>query len=521
LKKFSKWLHKYIGLLLLVFLIWMSISGILLNHPDLISGLDVPEVFIPRQYLIDNWERGAINTAVFSKQHPATVITAGKMGVWRSNDSGRSFRSFMGKGFADHKYDQKTSSILMTSVQGKELIVACTYGGVYYRQLNQDTWHKAQLPDDEERPMKALVARSKLFLFTESNVYSSELNPDVLEFKIEHVPRNGANNVTMIKLFFDLHGGEVWGLPGKLLFDLVGILLIVLCVTAFYTWYYPKKLKLRLRWKIKNRRKNPRVFKFLLKYHLDFGIWSAAILLLMSVTGLFMRPPLLVAIANDTVSASMYSGPLPDNPWHKKIRNAAYDPASDSFIIDCRDGVYQGPADFSRSFKFKPLPVPVFVMGATVMECDSTGILRLGSFNGLYRIHMKSKAAVDDIHGTVPQNVSALRPGKYILTGYFATPDSAEFITTHDGGLLHLYGNSRFGPFPMPDELRLNQSMPLWNYLFELHNGRLFQDLIGNWYILFVPLGALLTTILILTGIIDWLIVWLRNRRTRLKHETQ
>jgi hypothetical protein len=36
--KISKWLHKYIGLVLLLFLMWMSISGVLMNHPELISG---------------------------------------------------------------------------------------------------------------------------------------------------------------------------------------------------------------------------------------------------------------------------------------------------------------------------------------------------------------------------------------------------------------------------------------------------------------------------------------------------
>jgi len=29
----SRWLHKYVGLLLILFLMWMSISGVLMNHP--------------------------------------------------------------------------------------------------------------------------------------------------------------------------------------------------------------------------------------------------------------------------------------------------------------------------------------------------------------------------------------------------------------------------------------------------------------------------------------------------------
>jgi hypothetical protein len=48
--KISKWLHKYIGLALILFLMWMSLSGVLMNHPDLIAGIYVPRLLVPLQY---------------------------------------------------------------------------------------------------------------------------------------------------------------------------------------------------------------------------------------------------------------------------------------------------------------------------------------------------------------------------------------------------------------------------------------------------------------------------------------
>ena len=73
----SKWIHKYLGLLLILFIGWMSVSGILMNHPDWISGLSVPRWLVPPQYRIHNWSRGALRVGVFSEQDPAVGYIGG------------------------------------------------------------------------------------------------------------------------------------------------------------------------------------------------------------------------------------------------------------------------------------------------------------------------------------------------------------------------------------------------------------------------------------------------------------
>ena len=45
--KISKWFHKYLGLVLILFLIWESLSGILMNHPELISSISVSKMVSP------------------------------------------------------------------------------------------------------------------------------------------------------------------------------------------------------------------------------------------------------------------------------------------------------------------------------------------------------------------------------------------------------------------------------------------------------------------------------------------
>lgn len=511
LKKFSKWLHKYLGLVLLLFLGWMSISGVLLNHPELIAWADVPKPLVPPQYHIENWQRGALKEVVFPETQPGTCYAYGGTGIWRSTDSGATFHSWMGGDFPGNLYERKTNSLLLMQYGGETWLVAGTHGGVFV-QGPRTGWKKVSSLPADERPMKLLHVGERVYLFTESHVYSSAATPNSLAFVQEHPRQAGENTVTMIKVFFDLHDGKVLGLPGKLLFDAVGIILFILSVTALYTWYYPKKLKWRKRFGIEGRRKNPRVFKFLLKYHLKLGIWSAAILFIMAGTGIFMRPPLLVAIANNNVPAGYYPGILPDNPWHDEIRNAAYEPVTQSFVIDCKDGMYVGPIEFSEPYRQIALPVPVFVMGTTVLECDDTGNMLMGSFNGLYRVNLFSNSVVDEITGAPPVMVSSLRPGQYLITGYFRTPDGVRHATSFTHGLIKDSTPTQYGDFPMPEEIR-GYGMPLWNYLFELHNGRFFQDIVGMWHFLLVPVGALLTIILLITGVVDWFVV--RGRKNR------
>ena len=120
--------------------------------------------------------------------------------------------------------------------------------------------------------------------------------------------------ITLVKLFFDVHYGKAWGLPGLLVFDVVGLILFFLCISAFYTWYFPWQAKRdRSSWLLSHRT-TKRAFKAMFRYHLQLGIWIAAVLLIIGGTGLFMRPPLLAAIAGGSIPRAAYPGFLSPNP---------------------------------------------------------------------------------------------------------------------------------------------------------------------------------------------------------------
>jgi hypothetical protein len=502
--KLSKGIHKYIGLALILFLMWMSVSGILLNHPELIADISVPHWLVPSQYKVENWNRSSLIQLFYSKGNPDIAYAGGKQGVWKTADSGKTFQPLT-KGFPTSHYYRKTNSVFLWE-QEQSLLLAGTNGGLYACNPETEKWRKIPLQERIEPVKKIIRIKNSLVVFSDSRAYASPLPPHEIHFHLLPLTRaENVQQVTLVRLFFDLHDGSVWGLGGRLLFDIAGIILFFLSISAFYSWYYPRK---RGREKAQNRparsKRIRRLFKWFFKYHLKLGIWFAAILLIIGGTGMFMRPPLLAVLADKNVPRIFYPGPLPDNPWDKKIHNALYDAVKNRIIIQATDGLWAGPADFSRPFENADLQIPIFVMGATVFEPYGSGGYLIGSFNGIFHWERATGNSVDILTGQIAKNISSVRPAEKMITGYFKTPAGEEFITAHEQGLLPVGNAEMERRFSMPPEMATYSEPPLWNYLFEIHNGRFFKDLIGSWYILVVPIGSMLFVLITLSGIYDW-----------------
>lgn len=132
------------------------------------------------------------------------------------------------------------------------------------------------------------------------------------------------------------------------------------------------------------------------------------------------------------------------------------------------------------------------------------GLLLVGSFNGLYRWERSSGRSINLLTGQEAQDVSPVRPAQEMITTFFTTPQGEAFVNTHQQGLMPIGSAWIRDRFALPDEMGTSYRMPLWNYLFEIHNGRFFKDLIGAAYILLVPLGFLLFVMITLSGAFDW-----------------
>ncbi len=498
----SKWIHKYLGLLLVIFLMWMSLSGILMNHPGLIANFSVPKWLVPPLYHIENWKRSALTEVVFSTENPQIAYAGGKQGIWKSRDGGRTFEPFMA-GLPDSRYYRKTADILLLEGENDRLIAALQ-NGLYVCNLQSGEWRL--LLAGEEKFLRIQHVKNELLAFSRSHIYRAPITDPTLQFTpVPALREEAERRVSLVKLFFDVHYGKAWGLPGLLFFDLIGLIMFFLSISAFFAWFLPWKKKRGKMRSIHNSGKFSRLmFKYMLKYHLKIGVWTAVFMAIVGGTGLFMRPPLLALLTDASIPQAFYPGRLPDNPWDHKIQNAVYDAAGRRIIISAEDGFWQAPEDFSQPFRRFKLDVPVFVMGATVLETGENGDLLIGSFSGLFRWQQNTGDYYNMQSGKKNEQISSVRPAAIMVTGYIRMPGGGEFINTHEQGVISLNGSQRADFLQQPVEITEGYRMPLWNYLFELHNARFFKSWIGAFNILVVPLGSMMFLLIVFSGLFDW-----------------
>ena len=135
--------------MLILFLIWMSASGILLNHPDWIAGFSVPAKFIPDSYIPDNWNRSSMIGMVFSQNDTNVVYAYGKQGIWQSQDGGYTFSRFEDN-FETSLYYKKTKYLY----ESNDYVLAATDGGLYCNNFKNTFWQKVKLGLDREAVRK-------------------------------------------------------------------------------------------------------------------------------------------------------------------------------------------------------------------------------------------------------------------------------------------------------------------------------------------------------------------------------
>lgn len=502
--KISHWIHKYFGLIFLLFMAWMSISGILLNHPDLIRNVSVPNFLVPKQYQPQNWSRSSLKGMTTIGD---SLLIYGRQGVFISNDKGKNIRPFMDGDFPKSAWGKRSHSLYF-SAKGKVLLCANNYGIYQYSFLHKQWKHKFK----DEPIIKILENRDDLLFVGKSNVFQARLFEKSIQIQKRELKRKEyKSEISLITVFFELHDGSIFGLPGKLIWDLAGLVLFFLCISAFYIWYYPKKWKRRYKKTgLRSSTKEKQAKSFFLKYHKKLGWYFGILLVLITFTGMFLTPIFMMSIARKSISEKYYPAVHHKNQWKNKIRNALYDHQNDRLVLECSDGIWAGNYQNNEVFEKIKLPVRVFGMGATLFEEEKEGSWLVGSFGGLNRIDI-NKNQSEKILLSKRKNHSG-RPASTLVSGYQKFPDGNYYVLGHYKGVCDVNGNSQKEVMPMPAEIQNNSKLPLWNFMFELHNARMFKGLVGGFYMLIIPLGGLLCLLMLMAGILDY---WLTRKKKK------
>ena len=503
-----KWLHKWPSLVIVLFIILWACSGVILNHRHIFSSLDVNRDYLPGEHQYRSWNNASVRGSVRIDSN--LLWFYGNTGVWQFNESDQSWldrRDGFHRG-ADH---HKVHCMLLSS---KGNIYAGTRFGLHIYDKADECWNEVPFPHDDEHVVDLAEIRDSLWILTRSHLWKIPLEGEIVFSQVSiPAPTGYDNKVGLFKTLWVIHSGAIYGQIGKLIVDLVALVFVFLALSGLIYFFFPRIAKRRKK-KAKSSGGLSRWTRLSVKWHNKVGIWLVAILIVTATTGMFLRPPLLIAIASGRVGKIPFSVLDDGNPWYDQLRRILYYEENDRLLIATSEGIYGANSKLKDPPEYIYPQPPASVMGYNVFTQYDSGNILVGSFSGLFLWHPESGVIHNYISGQLYINTMAPASplSADMVSGYHVDRMGREYVFDYNKGVIWQRHRTSFPEMPVEiSEAR----MPLWNFALEVHTARLFKPLIGDFYILFIPLFGLSVLVILTSGIILWIRKYMRRPKRR------
>ncbi|MBS4057400.1 MAG: PepSY domain-containing protein [Bacteroidales bacterium] len=489
-----KWIHKWFSLVLGLFIVLWAVSGILLNHRLLIAPIEVNRKFLPPEYTYNNWNLSAVKSA--QSLQSDSLLIYGNIGIWLTDTAFGSYAPFM-QGLPDGSDNRRTNNILQTP-DGK--LFAGTQSGLYQWRPVPASWIEVPIASSDQRIMSVNWHDNRLLVMTRSVLFvSDQTNGRNFEFKriVLPVASNDDGKTGLFRTLWTLHSGELFGITGQLLVDFFALLLVFLVVTGYVYFFFPRWIKKRKR-SGRDTGMHIKTSRFSIRWHNKLGYWLGGFLLITTLTGMFLRPPLLIAISNARVGKIPYSMLDCANHWDDKLRTLEFSDELNGWIVGTNEGFYFADSTFTQRLESFAVQPPVSVMGINVFENVGNGNFLVGSFNGLFMWNPARGLVINHITDQRPVAASdAGSPlGEHLVAGMMRF-NQRQLIFEYNKGLIN-------AAIEMPEQLK-TLNMPLWNVALEVHTARIFEHIVGLAYILIIPLFGLSLMLILVSGLVVWI----------------
>lgn len=529
--------HRWLGLVLSVFMLVFCVSGIILNHREVFSGCEVSRKWLPASYYIKNFNNGVVKGTVVKKsaahslssENCDSVLVYGCAGVFLTDSRLSTWQDF--NAGLPESIDERNVRHVVKAKDGSLWCAALR--DVYRYDENSHRWKKVELPGNEERIMDVALAKDSMTVvaLTRSRVFTivpfvqygeivkigkSSSETYRVESKIIPAPKKYEPKTTLFKLVWHLHSGEFFGLPGKLVVDAIALVLIVLSITGILLFILPYGIRRAKKLAAKARMKRlGKQFAWNMKWHNKIGYVTIVLTLWIAITGMCLRPPLMVPLVLSKLPQAVGED---GNVWQDKLRAIRWDAVLGDWLVSTSEGFLRVDEDFSQAPKMLPddeCP-KLSPMGVTVWESDGKGGWIVGSFRGIYRwnpVNHSLNQILDYFTGKPSEETSMIPISDNLVCGYSedflgGKPlvfDFAKGVEDAKGQAVALCNDepkkSR-NEESMSDLICETAPMSLWNVALELHVGRCYSPFLGPLSDLFVFLSGLLITLVLLSGYI-------------------
>lgn len=529
--------HRWLGLVLSVFMLVFCVSGIILNHREVFSGCEVSRKWLPASYYIKNFNNGVVKGTVMKKsaahslssENCDSVLAYGCAGVFLTDSRLSTWQDF--NAGLPESIDERNVRHVVKAKDGSLWCAALR--DVYRYDENSHRWKKVELPGNEERIMDVALAKDSMTVvaLTRSRVFTivpfvqygeivkigkSSSETYRVESKIIPAPKKYEPKTTLFKLVWHLHSGEFFGLPGKLVVDAIALVLIVLSITGILLFILPYGIRRAKKLAAKARMKRlGKQFAWNMKWHNKIGYVTIVLTLWIAITGMCLRPPLMVPLVLSKLPQAVGED---GNVWQDKLRAIRWDAVQGDWLVSTSEGFLRVDEDFSQAPKMLPddeCP-KLSPMGVTVFESDGKGGWIVGSFRGIYRwnpVNHSLNQILDYFTGKPSEETSMIPISDNLVCGYSedflgGKPlvfDFAKGVEDAKGQAVALCNDepkTSRNEESMSDLICETAPMSLWNVALELHVGRCYSSFLGPLSDLFVFLSGLLITLVLLSGYI-------------------
>jgi len=487
--------HKYPSLVLSLFIIFFALSGIVLNHRMVFSKFSIDRKYLGHNYQYRNWNMSSLKSVLMVDSN--TYILYGNVGMWKADSNLEHMRRF-DQGIPE-TVDQRKIGVMFKS--GKGDLFAGSLFGLYHFDRNKKLWEEIPLPNGPERIYSILENKHGFFVMGRNNIYRAASSEVPVKLETVHLrePENYQGKIGLFQTFWQIHNGDVIGLTGKLIMDFAALLFIFLVLTGIYHWIAPRRMKQR-RLANKNYDRIKRWKRSTKKWHNKLGNWFLILLLISTLTGMFLRPPLLIAIATSKVAKIPFTRLDNPNPWHDRLRAMFYDDAKAIYLIGTPEGIYEVDENFQNQPKLFEHQAPISVMGINELSKLNEKEYLVGTFLGLFRWNPFDKQTIDYITNEkgIVWDPTARPLSDKMVGGYFKKSNGHEYYFDFNNGATNIRHREYFPP--MPQKVLDESPMSLWNFAQETHTGRIYRFMFGKFYILFIPLSGMTILMLLIVG---------------------
>jgi hypothetical protein len=244
-----------------------------------------------------------------------------------------------------------------------------------------------------------------------------------------------------------------------------------------------------------------------IKWHNRIGATFLVFFLLLTLTGMFLRPPLMITIIRNKINNPKGTILNNDNPWYDKLRTIRYDRNEQHWLLYTSEGFYS-LRELEEIPQVVTITPPVSVMGITVMEATPKGWL-VGSFNGLYYWNREQHIILDCYTGHPATGISRGRPVSTNPISGYSNDFNGQVVFEYNKGAIVFDSDKEFAP--MPEEIGKGR-ISLYHTALEIHTGRAYCYLFGLSDGLYTFLFGLLTLILLISGYILYRKKYIKKR---------